>query len=981
MRASDSDKRAYHNHAGPSHSSLRPLAICSRVRPDSADVPIPLAFSGQLGAKWTNPAGTALCICTPLGVLGAVPLALYELYVTRDDDNDPVVAVRCPSLVHFDAQAMRRPNLRRVSTTYQSPAASPGPQESSAPAQAGLRSIAFGVCPAEDTFSTEWRRAARGIDYVKFEKPDKRKQDETLIVRMFDANDTLSTDPTCASSIQLRIAVDTIERCRSLSGGIYVLLSLSRPPLLEVVSAALDGKRPRNRQVDAFDPQHASVIGYAGRELLLELRTRADLGIFIKQSTSVKMPRLIAEKIALGAEPRHDETSLAVLQSWLSTLDFRIAFQIEKLVRNGLVDAVKVMQLRGDVDRLATDRGARETEQVLAFFADSLANLDKAEPAYQDESVAGSPAATAGQKRQLGSITLNDSDSSDSSSSESEEDKHDGDEPSDDDDVLVVGASLPFLRGLKSSRAAQTSAEELRTLISRAIDGSYTFNRLGATAEETQLVRSVAVTPTRLLLSGPTLGESNTVVRSHGRPDCFLTVSFRQEDGQRLREADNDIIAHRFRPLMQAGFDLGGRSWSFLAWSSSGLKAGNCFFMTPFRDPDQQVVTPSAIHRDIGDFTGTETSLIPAKYFARISQGFTASKPTVRMKASQITTVPDLASESGSLFSDGVGLIAPKLAKRVVEALGYDVSKPPTCFQIRLGGAKGMVQVDPALHGRTIALRPSQVKFRSSLANLEVAGVFGAGPAFLNRPLIKLLEDLGVRPAQFMKLQTEATAKIAASRATMASATTLLRKWNLAPETGFVASLNFFASHATTRGAARANPFVGGCLNVAIVHALREIKYSGRIPLPGCYNLVGVVDVDECLGPDEIYVRVARSDGTFDYLAGRIAISRSPTNHPGDCRIVHAVGRLPKRVGERIRHLHDCVVFPSQGSRSLPSKLAGGDLDGDVYLLLTEESGLVPDDDRIVKPAAYDPAPVVKLDRPVEVADGADFFFECACVS
>lgn len=61
----------------------------------------------------------------------------------------------------------------------------------------------------------------------------------------------------------------------------------------------------------------------------------------------------------------------------------------------------------------------------------------------------------------------------------------------------------------------------------------------------------------------------------------------------------------------------------------------------------------------------------------------------------------------------------------------------------------------------------------------------------------------------------------------------------------------------------------------------------------------------------------------------------------------------------------------------MPSKLAGGDLDGDIYLLLTEASGLVPSDDCIVEPAAYDAAPVVKLDRPVEVKDGADFFFQC----
>lgn len=58
--------------------------------------------------------------------------------------------------------------------------------------------------------------------------------------------------------------------------------------------------------------------------------------------------------------------------------------------------------------------------------------------------------------------------------------------------------------------------------------------------------------------------------------------------------------------------------------------------------------------------------------------------------------------------------------------------------------------------------------------------------------------------------------------------------------------------------------------------------------------------------------------------------------------------------------------------------LAGGDLDGDVYLLLTEASGLLPSPDRIAEPAAYDSVATVKLDREVSVEDGGEFFFKCA---
>lgn len=728
------------------------------------------------------------------------------------------------------------------------------------------------------------------------------------MIRLWD-EDSFFVDATKASSIRITVPVDSVDQCHSAPGGTRLLLSLSRPPLFETVASGGDSKQPKGQQVGSFDDEHSLVVGYASRELMIEFRSRRDFTSFIKEAASAGLPRVIAQNVSIDSTRRHDETTLALFQSWLATFEFRVAFQLEKLVRNGLLDAVKVMQLRPEVDDLVGDKGAREAERVLAFFADSLSSLASSVHTLDGGTTATSEQ-VAGQKRSLDEIILDDSDP-DSDSSTSDDD--DDDDP---DAVIIVGAALPYLRGLKATRASQTSVEELRRLLRRAIDGSSTFNRLSATADDLQLARSLTVTPTRILLAGPVLADSNSIVRTYARPDCFLTVTFRQEDGQRLREADSSIIADRFQPFMRQGFDLGGRSWSFLAWSSSGLKTGTCFFMSPFAADDNRAVTPELIHREIGDFTGTETAMIPAKYFARISQAFTSSKPSLELKKSRILAIDDVVSHSGSIVSDGVGLISIQLAERVNSTLfagSASFKSPPTCFQIRLGGAKGMVQVDPALKRRAIALRPSQIKFLSSRTRLEIAGTFSAGPGFLNRPLIKLLEDLGIHSRHFLKLQAQATAKITYSRTALASAIVLLRDWSLAPATHFTRTLDYLARHSVTRGAAFANPFVSRCLDAAVTHALREIKHSGRIPLPGCYNLVGVLDVDECLGPDEIYAKMVHGDGRVEYVSGRIAISRSPTNHPGDCRIVQAVGRLPLGIGERIRGLHNCVVFSSQG--------------------------------------------------------------------
>ena len=236
-----------------------------------------------------------------------------------------------------------------------------------------------------------------------------------------------------------------------------------------------------------------------------------------------------------------------------------------------------------------------------------------------------------------------------------------------------------------------------------------------------------------------------------------------------------------------------------------------------------------------------------------------------------------------------------------------------------------MLQVDPSLTGKQIGLRPSQIKFKSSSSSLEIADTFIAKTGFLNRPLIKLLEDLDVSAVPLLKLQKSATERIRKSRGKLSSAIRLLKDWTLSHSSRLSSTLSFLEVEKSTSQAGFSNPFVSQLLDAAVIHVLRDVKYKSRIPLPGCYNLVGVVDISDTLEEDEIYAKIQHSDGKIEYLKGEIAISRSPTNHPGDVRRVRAVGNLPAGRGERIRDLVNCVVFPAKGERSLPSMLAGGE--------------------------------------------------------
>ncbi|GAA5967737.1 hypothetical protein JCM11641_005750 [Rhodosporidiobolus odoratus] len=868
---------------------------------------------------------------------------------------------RPPRRASASNETMRRPLLSRLNGLSRSKSDT----FSSFDESCGIRSVSFGTFHAPNSFAAEWEREGRGVDRLLLEKrPTDGKV--VMVVRMWDEH--IFGGERTGGSVRISIEANTIDRCQTSGlNSTSLFLHLSRPPHLETFPPAdPGGLKPLPRQVPFLDDAHALVTGYSSRVLRIKLRSRQEFDSFLKQAEEFGLPRFRSAPIQTDSAARFSPITLATLQSWMQTLDVRLAFQVEKLVRNGLCDAVKVLEMRTKIGEMIASRDVASAERVLALFSDRLAAFAPDDVVEElalssDDEREPNPRPPKRPRHALSSSSVL------SSSSDAKVEAP----------ALSVPSPLHLARDSSGLSSSGLSVPKLVTFLSRAAkeaDDAYHFL---ANADQSRLVRQVIITPTRILLSGPSLADSNSVTRTYGRSENFISVSVKSENGSRLRDREDYLLDFRYKALFRNGIDLAGRTFHFLAYSSSALKSASAFFMLPF-EHEEAMVTPATIHAGIGNFAGTTTALIPAKYSARIAQAFSSSKPTLHLQPDQILRIDDISSASGSCFSDGVGLISRGLATQVVAALGLPLKpgqRGPTCFQFRLGGAKGMLQVDPTLEGSNVALRPSQVKFESAMAGLEIASTFlEPGNAFLNRPLITLLECLGVKAKRFLKLQSEGTTKIRKSRSTLRSAIKLASDWSVAPSTGFLRALRFLDKHDSTRLAAFSGPFVSRCLDATVVHALREIKHAGRIPLPGCFNLVGVLDVDGVLEENQIYARLRREDGTAEYIEGTIAISRSPTNHPGDCRLVQAVGRLEKGKGSRIRGLTNCVVFSSKGERSLPSMLAGGDLDGDIYLLLTEASGLLPT--RIAEPAAYNPSPTVKLDREATVEDVGDFFFE-----
>jgi RNA-dependent RNA polymerase len=255
----------------------------------------------------------------------------------------------------------------------------------------------------------------------------------------------------------------------------------------------------------------------------------------------------------------------------------------------------------------------------------------------------------------------------------------------------------------------------------------------------------VIITPSRILLEGPFTTQSNRTIRryqehDHSLTEQFVRVEFRDEDRLTYRwdgVVDGTwFLQQRVGGILRHGFEVGGRAFEFLAYSTSALRQHSVWFVSPFRDPVEGYVTSEEIRSSIGDFS--KLLRTPSKYAARIAQAFTATDPSVKIRSDQWEEQPDLGEHT-----DGVGTISPQLRDMIWEVLCKANSHvkeyrvPPSAFQFRFLGYKGVVVVDHRLQGIKMRLRESQCKFPVpdvEEAEIEIANSFDyPNPVHLNR--------------------------------------------------------------------------------------------------------------------------------------------------------------------------------------------------------------------------------------------------------
>ncbi|KAF3792047.1 RNA-dependent RNA polymerase 2 [Nymphaea thermarum] len=464
------------------------------------------------------------------------------------------------------------------------------------------------------------------------------------------------------------------------------------------------------------------------------------------------------------------------------------------------------------------------------------------------------------------------------------------------------------------------------------------------------------VTPTKVYFMGPEFETSNHVVRHFSaHASNFIRVSFVDEDLGRL---SRDVLAPRVgstRPcktkihgrvlsILRDGILFGTKRFEFLAFSASQLRANSVWMFASNSD-----VTVDDIRNWMGEFKGIRSV---AKHAARMGQLFSSSMPTLDVPHYEVEEVPDVECVTDHVrycFSDGIGKISLAFAEKVAKKCGLDYT--PSAFQIRYGGHKGVVAVDPTSF-RKLSLRPSMRKFNSNNTMLSVTNWSKSMPCFLNREIISLLSSLGVETEKFVRMQYEQMRDLDDMLIDSKVAMNVLESLG-------GGDIPITLTEMLLQGyKPNEEPYLAMMLNEYRYFQLSDMRNKCRIYVPNGRVLMGCLDETQTLEYGEVFIRVTKSskeqqenelpffqnvagDSMTSIVLGKVVVTKNPCLHPGDVRVLRAI-YTPVLEDQG---LINCIVFPQNGKRPHPNECSGGDLDGDLYFVSWDENIIPPNTD------------------------------------
>ena len=244
----------------------------------------------------------------------------------------------------------------------------------------------------------------------------------------------------------------------------------------------------------------------------------------------------------------------------------------------------------------------------------------------------------------------------------------------------------------------------------------------------------------------------NRVIRKfENNINDFIRVSFQSEKHGSERynhKITNSLIKH-IEDVMKKGFRIDNKTFTFLHYSNSQMKAHSCWFINENKDLSYENVIQS-----LGNFD-KEKKL--SKNASRKGQAFSSALKVATLNyAENVEEIEDIVHD-GYTFSDGCGEIKASFAQQIARE-NFNVVYC-TAFQIRMGGCKGvLVSSNNNFEGEIkVKIRKSMKKFdkkvEDTTVDLDVIRMATYSQGFLNKQIISILWANGVEAKVFLDMQ------------------------------------------------------------------------------------------------------------------------------------------------------------------------------------------------------------------------------------
>ena len=454
---------------------------------------------------------------------------------------------------------------------------------------------------------------------------------------------------------------------------------------------------------------------------------------------------------------------------------------------------------------------------------------------------------------------------------------------------------------------------------------------------EIYVMKRIVITPYYVRIKKESLHPSSRFLRLYYKNNNFIKVEFQDEKesqlfshfGYKHNKSKYSGYGHLYYKVFNEGFNLCGKNYLFF-FSPTNCMRANCIWLLEEKEHKEKL---SFYYHDLGVYSAmADQSIKFSKSISRVGQNFTSTVAFYHKNKNisfDCQVINDLIAPNGELYNDGCGMISVDLMKDICNELNK--GKYSSAIQIRYKGAKGVLVVNHKINGRKIILTKSMIKYNvNNSENLEICRFSRYSTGFLNLQIIILLVINGVKSNKIFNIVKKEMMNYRNYKIVKNSK-------KIPVENNDINKILNTISKQDENLILHKDYMSKIARSAYIYNRLAGISKKYRFHLKNCCFLFGVCDFFGILKKDQIFAQIHKENGNKKIIQGEVLITRNPCLSSYDIHKVQAVNnsRISKYFSEFYENI---IIFPSKGKMPLPSKISGGDLDGDIYWICWERA-------------------------------------------